>query len=169
MSSPYRAPEEVDSHSFGIRYRPTLTGRVAGVVPVHLEPSVTQARGELPITPLVQQSDLKSHVEIHGPDVRVDAFVQVLLVDDERRHQTANNHQIIHHVAELRGDVEAQCPHERDLFALVLRCGDLGLSVIVPPAQHLASQPFSCLRAALRVGLEIDVGLYGVDAAHTAS
>ena len=43
------------------------------------------------------------------------------LVDDQRRHQAADDQQVVHHVAELRGDVEAHRANELDLLALVLR------------------------------------------------
>jgi len=39
--------------------------------------------GELAVATLVQQRDLKSDVETHGPDVRVGIFAEVLVVDDQ--------------------------------------------------------------------------------------
>jgi len=75
--------------------------------------------GDRPVAPLIQQGDGQSHIEVHRPDVQVGASVKPLLVDEQRRSQAADDHEVVHQIAQLRRDVQAGRAHQIDLFAAV--------------------------------------------------
>jgi len=99
---------------------PALAGRVTSAVLIHRETRVAQTLRELAISAFMEECELQPDIEVHSADVQRDASRQRLLVDDERRHKPSDDDEIFHHVAELRRYVEARCPDEFDLLALVL-------------------------------------------------
>ena len=92
--------------------------RGSTVAGARAEPCLSKTRRDLPVAFFLEDPELKAEVHVERADVSVDR-VQPLLVDQERRNQTPDDHPVVSEVGELGGDVQADGPDLFELFGSV--------------------------------------------------
>lgn len=93
---------------------PPLADEVPGLVRVGTEPGFPKTRSDLPVAFVREDPELQAEVHVERAHVPVNR-IQPLLIDQERRHEAANDHPVVPEVGELGGDVEADGPHLLEL------------------------------------------------------
>jgi len=93
---------------------PRLQNQIAVLFRFRLEIFAPQPFGDRLVVLFVEDRQRHPDIEVKRAHVCLYPFGKILLIDDQRRDETADDHQIVHQAAQRGGDLETGSAHELD-------------------------------------------------------